>query len=335
MIPDGDDVWWAESRPDNGGRTTLVRWRDGSTADITPPEINVRTSVHEYGGGAWWVADGVAYYTEFGDQRLRRVEPGGEPVVLTAEPDVPRALRYADGRPTPDGDWFICVHERHGVAEPVNEIIAVATDGSLQPWWLPPGADFYAAPRVSPDGRSIVWIQWMHPNMPWDATELWIADLDGASVSNARKLVGNGDEALQEPLWCSDGTLVVVTDRDEWWNLYRVDLTTGDADAGGGRAVRDRRAALGVRWRPPRRGRPRLGGDCHGDRLDRRRRSGPRTALHGDRVAPSARDGSFTLVGSSYTASNEVVRVRGGAVEILRAGPRSRFRSRRSCPNPS
>ena len=193
VIPDGDDVWWAESRPDNSGRTTLVRWRDGSTEDVTSPETNVRTSVHEYGGGAWWVAGGVAYYVEFADQRLRRIVPGGEPVLLTTEPDAPRGLRYADGRPTPDGDWFVCVHERHGVGEPVNEIVAVATDGSMRTEVVSSGADFYASPRLSPEGRSIVWIQWMHPNMPWDATELWIADLDGVSVTNARKLVGNGN----------------------------------------------------------------------------------------------------------------------------------------------
>ncbi len=198
------------------------------TSDITAPETNVRTSVHEYGGAAWWAADGVAFYTDFADQRLRWIEPGNEPVLLTAEPATPRSLRYADGRPTPDGDWFVCVHERHGEGEPVNEIVAVATDGSMRTEVIATGADFVASPRMSPDGRSIVWIQWMHPNMPWDSTELWIADLDGASASNARKLVGNGDEAVQEPLWWSDGTLVVVTDRDEWWNLYRVDLTTGD-----------------------------------------------------------------------------------------------------------
>ena len=90
VVPDGEDVWWAESRPDNAGRTTLVRWRDGVTSDVTAPETNVRTSVHEYGGGAWWAADGVAFYTDFADQRLRRIEPGGEPVVLTAEPGATR-----------------------------------------------------------------------------------------------------------------------------------------------------------------------------------------------------------------------------------------------------
>ncbi|HSP29590.1 MAG TPA: prolyl oligopeptidase family serine peptidase, partial [Ilumatobacteraceae bacterium] len=314
VIPDDDDVWWAESRPDNAGRTTLVRWRNGSTEDITPPEVNVRTSVHEYGGGAWWVAGGVAYYVEFTDQRLRRIEPGGEPVLLTREPDTPRGLRYADGRPTPDGDWFVCVHERHGEGEPVNEIVAVATDGSMRTEVLASGADFYASPRLSPDGRSIVWIQWMHPNMPWDATELWIADLDGVSVTNARKLVGNGNEALQEPLWWDDGTLVVVTDRDEWWNLYRVDRPTGDLvpEALGPFEIVEPHWVFGGAGHAEG---AHVLGDRDGDRLS------VDTDLPYTQIGSLRRAGdSFSFVASSYTMTNEVVRQRGGDVEILRPG---------------
>ena len=314
VVPDGEDIWWVESRPDNRGRSTLVRWRDGATVDVTGPDSNVRTSVHEYGGGAWWAHDGVAYFTEFDDQRLRRVEPGGEPVLLTEEPSTPRSLRYADGRPTPDGEWYVCVHERHGDGEPVNEIIAVATDGSMRTQLIASGADFYAAPRVSPDGRSIVWIQWMHPNMPWDATELWIADVAGAAASNARKLAGHGDEALQEPLWWTDGTLVVVSDRDEWWNLYRVDTATGELtpEAVGEFEIVEphwvfggARHAEGVHVR----------GDQSGD------------SLSVDVDLPYTQIGSlrgsgdaFTLVGSSYTRTDEVVRLRDGRVEIIREG---------------
>ena len=318
VVPDGDDVWWAESRPDNGGRTTLVRWRDGSAQDVTPPEVNVRTSVHEYGGGAWWAADGVAYYSEFGDQRLRRIEPGSEPVLLTAEPAVPRGLRYADGRPTPDHQWYVCVHERHGDGEPVNEIVAVATDGSMRTEVIASGADFYAAPRVSPDGRSLVWIQWMHPNMPWDSTELWVADLDGASVSNARRLVGNGDEALQEPLWWRDGTLVVVTDRDEWWNLYRVDIATGDLtpEAVGPFEIVEPHWVFGGAGHAEG---AHVLGDQTGDRLVIE--PGPDVELLFTAIGSLRRAGdAFTFVGSSYTISNEVVRVRGDRIEILRPG---------------
>jgi dipeptidyl aminopeptidase/acylaminoacyl peptidase len=314
VIPDGNDVWWTESRSDNAGRSTIVRWRNGSTYDVTSPETNVRTSVHEYGGGAWWAEDGVAYYTEFVDQRLRRVEPGNEPVLLSPEPTAPRALRFADGRPTPDGAWYVCVHERHGDGEPVNEIVAVATDGSMRVEVIASGADFYAAPRVSPDGRSIVWVQWMHPNMPWDVTELWIADLDGATTSSPRKLVGNGNEALQEPLWWRDGTLVVVTDRDEWWNLYRVELSTGDLtpEAVGPFEIVEPHWVFGG-------ARHAEGAHVLGDRR------GDRLSLDGDlpytTIGSLRRAGdAYTFVASSYTESNEVVRLSGGVVDILRQG---------------
>jgi dipeptidyl aminopeptidase/acylaminoacyl peptidase len=314
VVPDGDDIWWSETRPDNRGRTTLVRWRDGSSVDVTDPATNVRTSVHEYGGGAWWAQDGVAFYSEFDDQRLRRIEPGSEPLVLTPEPPAPRSLRYADGRPTPDGEWYVCVRERHGDDEPVNEIVAVATDGSMRVEVLAAGADFYAAPRVSPDGRSIVWIQWMHPNMPWDATELWIAELAGAVSSGARLLAGNGDEALQEPLWWDDGTLAVVSDRDEWWNLYRVDVSTGELapEAVGPFEIVEPHWVFGG-------ARHAQGAYVMGDRF------GDRLSLDVDlpytQIASLRRSGdAFTFVGSSYTIANEVVRVRGDAVEIVRPG---------------
>lgn len=230
-VPDGDDTWWAELRPNEGGRTALIRYSGGEAVEITPPGVNVRTRVHEYGGGAWWATEGVAYYVEFGDQRLRRIEPGGVAVLLTPEPAVPAGDRFADGRVTPDGRWFVCVRERHGVegrSEAVNDVVAIATDGSFDVRVLATGADFYAAPRVSPDGRTLVWVQWMHPNMPWDSTELWVVELADGVSSGARRLVGNGDEALQEPQWTSDGTLLVVTDRTDWWNIYSVDLESGE-----------------------------------------------------------------------------------------------------------
>ncbi len=320
VVPDGDDVWWAESRPDNRGRTTLVRWRDGETVDVTDPDTNVRTSVHEYGGGAWWARDGVAYFVDFDDQRLRRLEPGGSATMLTPDPPTPRGLRYADGRPTSDGRWFVCVRERHGTGEPVNEIVAVATDGSMRVEVLAAGADFYAAPRVSPDGRTIVWVQWMHPNMPWDATELWIADLDPVAdpiaVADPRRLVGNGAEALQEPLWWADGTLVVATDRDEWWNLYRVDTATGalaPEAVGEFEVVEPHWVFGGARHAEG----CHVAGDRRGDRLS------VAPELPYTQLASVRRSGdAVTVVGSSYTRTNEVVRLDlvAGTVEVLRPG---------------
>lgn len=315
VVTDGADVWWAEQRPEEAGRTALVRWRDGETIDATPPDSNVRTRVHEYGGGAWWVDRGVAYYVEFDDQRLRRIEPGGEPQMLSPEPAVPCALRYADGRLSPDGAWYVCVHERHGDdrREAVNELVAVAVDGSQRMVTLAAGADFYAAPRISPDGRHLVWIQWMHPNMPWDATELWIADLADGHASDHRRLVGNGDEALQEPMWSTDGSLTVATDRTDWWNLYTVDIESGDLthQAGGGYDIVEPHWVFGG---------SRYAGDVHvvasptGDRLS----NGVEVPYSS--ITSLRRSGdSLVFVGASFSSESEVVRLVGTDVEVLRS----------------
>ncbi len=314
VVPDGDDVWWSEQRPQEQGRTALVRWCDGVTTEVTPTTANVRTSVHEYGGGAWWVDRGAAYYVEFEDQRLRRIEAGGEPVLLTPEPDEPRAMRYADGRVTPNGRWFVCVHELHAgdAPEAVNSIVAIATDGSMTIRPIADGADFYASPRVSPDGRQVVWIQWSHPNMPWDSTELWIADLDDWLASNHRRLAGDGDEALQQPEWRADGGLMVVTDRTDWWNIYDVDIETGRLShrAGAGYDVVEPHWVFG--------GSRYVEGDHvvaapTGDRLA----SAP--DLPYTSISSLRRQGeSLLFVGASFRREGAVVRLHGDVVEVLR-----------------
>ncbi|MCP5026043.1 MAG: S9 family peptidase [Actinomycetia bacterium] len=223
VVVDGDDVWWGESRPDEGGRTAIVRRSpDGSVTEITPPDFNCRTRVHEYGGGSWWVDHGVLYCVDFADQRLQRIDPDGTSRYLSAKATVPAGLRFADGRVTPDGRWYVCVVEGHtGDGEPTNEIGAVATDGSLEIRTLAKGADFYAGPRISADGTALAWIQWDHPLMPWDETELWVAELADGSVAGARLVLGNGAESLVQPEWSPHGVLHVITDRDEWWNVVR------------------------------------------------------------------------------------------------------------------
>ena len=231
-------LWWAESRPDEGGRTAVMRCdlRSDDTQEVTPEGANVRTRVHEYGGGAWWPHDGSLYYVEFADQRLRRLDaPGEEPVLLTAEPSEPRAWRYADGRVTPDGRWSVCVRERHDTGgEPANELVAVAADGSQQVEKLWAGGDFVMTPRVSGDGSMLAWISWDHPNMGWDATRLHVHRLGDGELGEELMVLGRqGDRSLCEPGWDS-GTagsaprLMVCSDHDDWWGLYEVDLGAGD-----------------------------------------------------------------------------------------------------------
>jgi dipeptidyl aminopeptidase/acylaminoacyl peptidase len=244
VLVDGADIWWAEARPDEGGRTVVVRRTpDGSVVDAVPEGVDVRSGVHEYGGGAWCVAGGVLVHADRADERLVRREPGRpgvEPVVLTPEPDLPRGLRYADGRITPDGRWYICVRESHtgGGSEPANELVAVAMDGSWRVEVLVSGPDFVSNPRVSPDGRHLVWIQWDHPDLPWDDTTLWVGDLSPAGRLTGPRRVArpagvdgrDSNESFFQPEWRADGVLHVVTDRDGWWHLYRPDPSTDDLE---------------------------------------------------------------------------------------------------------
>jgi len=229
LCVDGDDLWWSEARPDEAGRTAVMRLRDGRVDEMTPPDVYVRTLVHEYGGGAWTAANGVLYFVDLSDQRVHSLVEGHDPLALTPEPPSHRAHRHADLNASPDGRWLVAVRERHhDSGEPVNELVAVPTDGSSEVCVLWGGSDFVMAPRLSPDGTKLAWIAWNHPSMPWDVTELWIADFGDGRLSDPRKLVGNGAEAICEPGWAGDGRLMVCTDRGDWWNLHEVAIDTGD-----------------------------------------------------------------------------------------------------------
>ena len=224
---DGDDVWWAEARPDEGGRTALIRWRDGAAEEVTPADAYVRTLVHEYGGGSWWVHNGVAYYVDLSDQRLRRLVPGREPAFLTAEPDAPRRVRFADFRIDAEGSFVIAVREtHHDDREPTNDLVVIPTDGSMEMRDLWGGTDFVSSPRLSPDGTQLAWVSWSHPNMPWDSTRLHVAPYGDGSIGEVSLELGNGAEAWAEPGWTPDGRLLACTDRNEWWNLVSVDGAT-------------------------------------------------------------------------------------------------------------
>ena len=209
-------VRWAESRPAEGGRVAVVEWRDGQLRELTPPGANARSRVHEYGGGAVWFHDETAFYSEFADGRLYRLEDGVATPV-TPEPPVPSSLRYADGAVTPDGRLVLCVRERHEDGAVHNELVAI---GAAEPRIVASGHDFYGAPRVSPDGARLAWISWDNPRMPWDGTELWVADLasDG-TLSGERLVAGGPEESVLEPAWAADGRLHFASDRSGWWNL--------------------------------------------------------------------------------------------------------------------
>ena len=221
---DGDDVYWLEGRPLEGGRRVLVRASaDGSTTDLTPPSFNVRDRVHEYGGGSYVVTGGTVVFSNFADGRLYRLDPGAEePVPITPE----GPWRYADLRADLARRRFYAVREDHSAgddhAKVVNTIVALPLDGGT-PTILVAGTDFVAAPRLSPDGTQLAWLEWDHPDMPWDATRLRFAPvLPDGSLGEPALAAGGPDESIVQPEWSPDGTLHLVSDRSGWWNLYRL-----------------------------------------------------------------------------------------------------------------
>jgi len=214
---DGNDVYWVESRPNEGGRSVIVRCSpDGSRADAVPSGFNARTRVHEYGGGAYAVHDGVVYAASFEDQRIYRLTPGADPAPITPEPDTPAGARYADFA---FGDGFmVAVRERHGDDdEPVNDLVRIPLDGSGRPESVAGGHDFFSSPRISPDGVTLAYATWDHPNMPWNGTTLWKVGL-GETPS---WVAGGPRESIFQPEWSPDGRLHFASDRTGWWNLYR------------------------------------------------------------------------------------------------------------------
>ncbi|MEC8135562.1 MAG: S9 family peptidase, partial [Pseudomonadota bacterium] len=221
---DGRDVYWSELRPSEKGRSTIVKRDEAGFIEVLPAAFNARTRAHEYGGGAFCVSDGDIFFCNDADQRIYRVRIGETPVPLTPE----GAYRYADLVVDREHDRLICVREDHTAdGEPENTLVAVRFDGSIEV--LAEGRDFYAAPRVSSGGPHIAWIQWQHPNMPWDETELVIAKVDESGAVIASEHVAGGDNvAIFQPEFAADGSLFYVSDAKGWWNIYRYD---GESDA--------------------------------------------------------------------------------------------------------
>ena len=221
----GGDVYWLERRPNEGGRSVLVRRREGAYEELTPPGFNVRTRVHEYGGGAYVVAGRQIYFTNFSDQR---VYSGG-----SQDQDPPHAITpgsncfYADFDYDSTRNRLIAVREDHSQPghEAATTLVGIPlTSSESAGEVIASGYDFYSTPRVSPDGTRLAWLAWRHPQMPWNGTELWVTDIAAAgAVEGASRVAGGHTESVYQPGWSPDGTLYFVSDRDGWWKLYRWD----------------------------------------------------------------------------------------------------------------
>ncbi|MDA0657123.1 MAG: S9 family peptidase, partial [Proteobacteria bacterium] len=216
---DGENIYWNEVRPSEKGRS-VVRRRDldGAVEDISAEGMSVRSRAHEYGGGAFVVRGGTLWFSNDADGRIYRQVQGGSPEAVSPE----RKWRFADLVRDEHRGRIIAVREAHEGQghEPANALVAVYDDQRVEA--LSEGADFYAAPRLSPDGQSLVWLCWRHPNMPWDGCELWSAQLnDMGALVNATMLAGGPDEAIFQPQFSPGGALFFVSDRTGWWNIYQ------------------------------------------------------------------------------------------------------------------
>jgi dienelactone hydrolase len=231
----GDEIYWLEGRPQEQGRNVIVRaGLDGAAADITPAGFNIRTRAHEYGGGSWLVTGGTCIFSNFSDQRLYRQHTGqSDPEPLTPAPSSPEHhLRYSDGVLDQGRRRWIGVREDHtGEGEPVNTIVAIDLDeiNTSPGRVLAAGHDFFSSARLSPDASRMVWLAWDHPNMPWNGTTLYLADIgaDG-TPAGTRVIAGGVAESVFQPEWSPGGNeIIFVSDCTGWWNLYAYELATG------------------------------------------------------------------------------------------------------------
>ena len=222
---DGDYLYWLESRPEQGGRMTIMRWREGEAPEeLLPQPFNARSRVQEYGGGSLLVANSRLWFSNFADQRLYSFIPGEKPAPITPKGE----LRFAGCHLDASRNRLICIREDHrGSGEPVNSLVALPTEGMSEGEVLFSGTDFVSAPRLSADFSRIAFTTWMHPNMPWDNTRLHSAGFDaGGQLAGLVTHNPQGAESVIDPQWSSDNRLFALSDRDNWWRPYAVEGTT-------------------------------------------------------------------------------------------------------------
>lgn len=216
-------VYWLERRPMESGRSVIVSFSNNTTRDILPQPFNARSRVHEYGGGVYCVCEHGVFFVNDADQDIYRVEAGGNPQRIT---DTKNA-RFADLCFDSRHNRILCVLEDHsnGDTEPSNSLVSIdATSGVVST--LHQGYDFYSNPRISHDGGKLAWLCWNHPDMPWDGTELWVADINEQGLpANTLHVAGSESTSIFQPEWSPENILYYVTDESGWWNLARHDET--------------------------------------------------------------------------------------------------------------
>jgi len=225
---DGDCIYWLESRPEERGRTTIIQYREGVQRTLLPTPLNVRSKVNEYGGGSYCVHHGIVFFVLYDDQRIYRLDandPQAVPEAITAAND----CRYGDLIYNHHRQHILAIVEDHSISnsEAETRLVAInvaAVDGKQTAITLDAGADFYASPQLSDDGKQLLWLSWKHPNMPWDGTHCWLANIDDDGLlTHKRQIAGSVSESVVQPQFSPSGEIYFVSDRGNWWNLYRYD----------------------------------------------------------------------------------------------------------------
>jgi len=217
---DGDKVFWTEGRPEEKGRTALMEWSlSKGLKEVSQPDWDVRTKVHEYGGGAFHMSVAGGFYIDNRDQQLFKILEDEKRQRLTPADQ----FRYADAVYDHYRNQLLVVGEDHSEPEDVrNMLLKVAGDGSLEKQVIAKGNDFFSNPRISPDGNQLLFLSWDHPNMPWDGTQLWLGDLDqDGNITKIERIAGDEDESIFQPLWDPNGDIYYISDQTGWWNIYR------------------------------------------------------------------------------------------------------------------
>ncbi len=230
VVLDGTDTYWLESRAAEQGRSVIMRCdQKGQITQLTPPNFNVRSRVHEYGGAAYTVHAGQIFFCHDADQCIYKQFPGqavqlASPVVSNPKQKQAKLRRYAEPVIDAQRQRLICVYEDHRSIgmEPFNAIVSINLNDPQDLIILASGSDFYATPRLSPDGKNLSWISWNHPNMPWDGNALMVATFQAnGSLAPVQFITGGENEAIFQPQWSPAGVLHFVSDRTGWGNLYR------------------------------------------------------------------------------------------------------------------
>ncbi len=215
---DGDSVYWTEGRPLEKGRTALMRWSPDEIKEISPAKSDVRTRAHEYGGGAFVCDNNSCYYVNNSDQQVYEILENGKSRQVTHHLE----YRFADIILDQSRRLLYAVGENHSDSKNIKNCLTSITldEGVMQ--IIAEGHDFYSNPQLSPDASQILFLTWDHPNMPWDATQLHLARLnDDGNLGGSEIIAGGQNESVFQPLWDPDGSIYFVSDRNDWWNIYR------------------------------------------------------------------------------------------------------------------